>query len=105
MYTLSFFFVMIRRPPRSTLFPYTTLVRSPGHAAGSRRARQRKHGQDRGSYESAAHAPTNPGSPVKESFRLEEHTTELHSRQFLVCRLLLEKKSRHNNCEWRSRVL
>src|SRR3712207_7827892 len=73
---LFFFFLMIRRPPRSTLFPYTTLFRSlPGpHGGGEPRAR----GQDR-----PRHAP----AP-----RSEEHTSELQSRQYLVCRLLLEKK-------------
>src|SRR5947209_15502705 len=66
---------MIRRPPRSTLFPYTTLFRSRGVAAarhhGLRAHRQRCH----------------PG-------RSEEHTSELQSRQYLVCRLLLEKKKK-----------
>src|SRR5215217_8748299 len=69
-----FFFLMIRRPPRSTLFPYTTLFRSrrgPGHL----RCRRRRAGRDR--------AP-----------RSEEHTSELQSRQYLVCRLLLEKKKK-----------
>src|SRR6266571_8174128 len=74
-----FFFLMIRRPPRSTLFPYTTLFRSrPGarpHPSGFRRAPQ----------------------PVVE--RSEEHTSELQSHVNLVCRLLLEKKKkqRHDN--------
>src|SRR5476651_1705650 len=69
-----FFFLMIRRPPRSTLFPYTTLFRS-------RIARSaRKHAQ--GCAAISAHA----------DIRSEEHTSELQSRQYLVCRLLLEKK-------------
>src|SRR5882757_10296242 len=70
-----FFFLMIRRPPRSTLFPYTTLFRScPSRAAPPRLARtgRRAAGRPRA--------------------RSEEHTTELQSRQYLVCRLLLEKK-------------
>src|SRR3712207_8692165 len=67
---------MIRRPPRSTLFPYTTLFRSGEPApAGSPRRR--------------------PGAPGAGSCRSEEHTSELQSRQYLVCRLLLEKKKTH----------
>src|SRR5436305_9162736 len=66
---------MIRRPPRSTLFPYTTLFRSrlgPARPAGSGQALRRGRALDR--------------------FRSEEHTSELQSRPHLVCRLLLEKK-------------
>src|SRR5436309_14502450 len=71
---LLFFFLMIRRPPRSTLFPYTTLFRSLVLAAGAGLARWQTrvlcvHGR-----------------------RSEEHTSELQSRENLVCRLLLEKK-------------
>src|SRR5476651_2830740 len=69
-----FFFLMIRRPPRSTLFPYTTLFRS-GRPA---RRVSREPEQDR--------------SPRRQ--RSEEHTSELQSRQYLVCRLLLEKKKK-----------
>src|SRR3712207_8834413 len=83
---------MIRRPPRSTLFPYTTLFRSPPGrlGPGSRRGdvaevlRERRVeglGLDWGS--------PSAGFP---SWRSEEHTSELQSRQYLVCRLLLEKK-------------
>src|SRR6266496_6107673 len=68
----AFFFLMIRRPPRSTLFPYTTLFRSPTGRATSRLPRAWR---DRGG-----------------SRRSEEHTSELQSRRDLVCRLLLEKK-------------
>src|SRR5476651_2843595 len=68
-----FFFLMIRRPPRSTLFPYTTLFRS-AHAADINRT---------------GHGWTISGTPVPRS---EEHTSELQSCQYLVCRLLLEKK-------------
>src|SRR5215210_8694412 len=69
---LFFFFLMIRRPPRSTLFPYTTLFRSGGpHEDHPRRPRHR------------VHAP-----------RSEEHTSELQSPMYLVCRLLLEKKKK-----------
>src|SRR6202171_6705850 len=73
-----FFFLMIRRPPRSTLFPYTTLFRSlsPGPV------------------------PTPPSPPEPEAppapVRSEEHTSELQSPSYLVCRLLLEKKKQHN---------
>src|SRR2546423_6162020 len=66
---------MIRRPPRSTLFPYTTLFRSP--SASKRRVRR------------SSTAPTCPRSPT---WRSEEHTSELQSLAYLVCRLLLEKK-------------
>src|SRR2546421_9427693 len=71
---------MIRRPPRSTLFPYTTLFRSPRPSTGpSRYARM----PDRSSGD----------SPRRRS---EEHTSELQSRSDLVCRLLLEKKKKKN---------
>src|SRR3712207_7237837 len=91
----SFFFLMIRRPPRSTLFPYTTLFRSlyrfrylspncanryfPGQAfihPPASLCTTTTHGRDR---------------------RSEEHTSELQSRQYLVCRLLLEKKKKNNS--------
>src|SRR5476651_2746989 len=68
-----FFFLMIRRPPRSTLFPYTTLFRSADCPAGD-------------------WLPGAAGTSGKDSSRSEEHTSELQSRQYLVCRLLLEKK-------------
>src|SRR5215208_7378215 len=73
----SLFFLMIRRPPRSTLFPYTTLFRS---RAGSRSCRRR----------STSPASSGRGAPC----RSEEHTSELQSRGHLVCRLLLEKKKK-----------
>src|SRR5579862_4248906 len=69
-----FFFLMIRRPPRSTLFPYTTLFRSAGHAPQPRLA---------SSLRNASRARVH---------RSEEHTSELQSQFHLVCRLLLEKK-------------
>src|SRR5215475_15270400 len=71
-----FFFLMIRRPPRSTLFPYTTLFRSAGAGA----CRRNRWSGDR---------------PAGR--RSEEHTSELQSRENLVCRLLLEKKKRIND--------
>src|SRR5699024_12730675 len=80
-----FFFLLIRRPPRSPLFPYTTLFRSlplSGQAQGV--AGPRCDHRDR-----ARHPRGAPGSPRGRS---EEHTSELQSRFDLVCRLLLEKK-------------
>src|SRR3712207_7234693 len=99
---------MIRRPPRSTLFPYTTLFRS--------RRRQASHsiicsGAKRGKFSCSVGSKflSQSGSPVKTSSflfiggksplaiircRSEEHTSELQSRQYLVCRLLLEKKKK-----------
>src|SRR5205814_7253418 len=69
---------MLRRPPRSTLFPYTTLFRSPSGRAGARRGQRCRKGQRRTTCRQAA--------------RSEEHTSELQSLRHLVCRLLLEKK-------------
>src|SRR3712207_7230384 len=92
---------MIRRPPRSTLFPYTTLFRSMGGPpwafdGGSLRA-PRVHGQhqDRREklYPDIAQIVSLPSSTVLLEGRSEEHTSELQSRQYLVCRLLLEKKN------------
>src|SRR3712207_8760611 len=76
---------MIRRPPRSTLFPYTTLFRSPFH-------RGVVHGADRRGLLRVAGDLVNRGLDE----RSEEHTSELQSRQYLVCRLLLEKKKQDN---------
>src|SRR5579883_3616701 len=73
--SLFFFFLMIRRPPRSTLFPYTTLFRSPARCR-------------------AANSQSPERSPVNTRPRSEEHTSELQSRENLVCRLLLEKKKK-----------
>src|SRR5947209_17034707 len=86
---------MIRRPPRSTLFPYTTLFRSLGDALGRARRRLRdvRQGPDRFGHpvlEDRAPARWPPARRVH--LRSEEHTSELQSRQYLVCRLLLEKK-------------
>src|SRR3712207_7282626 len=94
-----FFFLMMRRPPRSTLFPYTTLFRSlpgqpPHHpplpriapAPGSGRSGAVQHRDDAG----AEHPDV--------ECRSEEHTSELQSRQYLVCRLLLEKKKNESMC-------
>src|SRR2546425_8482955 len=93
---LSFFFLMIRRPPRSTLFPYTTLFRSthvtrtsaPTPSIGTSRA-------------------TSPSTSTgirsgRNSGRSEEHTSELQSLAYLVCRLLLEKKKKNEDNQSRS---
>src|SRR3712207_8381868 len=86
---------MIRRPPRSTLFPYTTLFRS--HAV---RLAERRDGVFlvAESGEHLGHADDVPGVAVLAlGERSEEHTSELQSRQYLVCRLLLEKKKIHTH--------
>src|SRR3712207_7681461 len=88
---------MIRRPPRSTLFPYTTLFRSrPGalddrgdRPAGERRALDARRTQA-GQAADGLRPPDLQGA--RPARRSEEHTSELQSRQYLVCRLLLEKK-------------
>src|SRR3989441_11113020 len=85
-----FFFLMIRRPPRSTLFPYTTLFRSLAFTIAIR------HGP---------HSDAHPRGSVALVLlplvvtwvRSEEHTSELQSLAYLVCRLLLEKKKKHIN--------
>src|SRR3712207_7911271 len=84
---------MIRRPPRSTLFPYTTLFRSPGADIRSRRTARRQEGLV-AVEELACEAPHPPSRKRVGPglLRSEEHTSELQSRQYLVCRLLLEKK-------------
>src|SRR5258707_11815050 len=106
-----FFFLMIRRPPRSTLFPYTTLFRSDADDAGLRQARDllpeieglvvididgRRQFVLRQAEFPGDEIPGEFDSPILEivaerEIRSEEHTSELQSRQYLVCRLLLEK--------------
>src|SRR2546422_7893424 len=86
---------MIRRPPRSTLFPYTTLFRShrqPAH----RPARHQEGGfaERLGRPRYALGPGVHEGRPDGEDLRSEEHTSELQSRLHLVCRLLLEKKKK-----------
>src|SRR3712207_8153705 len=101
MILLSFFFLMIRRPPRSTLFPYTTLFRSAGSSAKSRPssaaglplATDRRHRPVRLQEAGVVDAMTGLLAPDGRH-RSEEHTSELQSRQYLVCRLLLEKKKK-----------
>src|SRR3712207_8628446 len=94
---------MIRRPPRSTLFPYTTLFRSLGRLAVGQTLRRgppplsRLHQSLASESEFRDHpcsvgAECTRGSRRNSSTRSEEHTSELQSRQYLVCRLLLEKK-------------
>src|SRR3712207_8427507 len=115
---------MIRRPPRSTLFPYTTLFRSPAHgpslnatepvvlsqfeswAAGTDPSAERgsRARHSTAPHEMAGATPASAGRPPAmngaatavppAATRSEEHTSELQSRQYLVCRLLLEKKKR-----------
>src|SRR2546422_5495212 len=82
-----FFFLMIRRPPRSTLFPYTTLFRSLEFLS-----RAHRHAGKR--FKSRRHSKAKINRPA---FRSEEHTSELQSRLHLVCRLLLEKKKKKNS--------
>src|SRR5438309_11485024 len=84
LFVTSFFFLMIRRPPRSTLFPYTTLFRS--------------HVEDAtGMPDGLITAIHYEGTPnTAGAMRSEEHTSELQSQFHLVCRLLLEKKKQNN---------
>src|SRR5690349_23463719 len=81
---------MIRRPPRSTLFPYTTLFRSP-HACAEGQHDGQRYGEVHARPARAQFAP-GAGQERLRRVRSEEHTSELQSRRDLVCRLLLEKK-------------
>src|SRR5687767_15727224 len=83
---------MIRRPPRSTLFPYTTLFRSRSTASSS------------WTFSTAA-ASCRPISSARSSRRSEEHTSELQSLAYLVCRLLLEKKKKNNKSNSRRYIV
>src|SRR2546425_8966859 len=101
---------MIRRPPRSTLFPYTTLFRSPGEQRDRERGERGEHRAQRDVLEHVERAhvlgeplgqsqehlvPSRrrwPGQGLDHALRSEEHTSELQSLAYLVCRLLLEKK-------------
>src|SRR2546425_7801313 len=100
---------MIRRPPRSTLFPYTTLFRSharaeqlrleiedPAQAGGvDQKARREGHVRPRVPGPDRAYGGARPlGLPHERDDRSEEHTSELQSLAYLVCRLLLEKKKK-----------
>src|SRR2546429_5271078 len=87
---------MIRRPPRSTLFPYTTLFRSgAGIAIGLTSGSGRPFGWSRGRWDSGVATQTEGAARARG--RSEEHTSELQSRLHLVCRLLLEKKKKLQN--------
>src|SRR3712207_7275408 len=95
---------MIRRPPRSTLFPYTTLFRSP--VGISFEERTRLLAEDRKTFRELVDKTLKRHYEVIKRltskgvyFRSEEHTSELQSRQYLVCRLLLEKKNQTTNNE------
>src|SRR3989475_12762832 len=84
--SIVFFFLMIRRPPRSTLFPYTTLFRSTCRGpSGQILARD--------SRQALADRGRDAGAIGDDGVRSEEHTSELQSQSNLVCRLLLEKKN------------
>src|SRR3712207_7430454 len=86
---------MIRRPPRSTLFPYTTLFRSSDPASGSDAQKAATFGSSSVPKHCGTHSIICSGVPWPKiaATRSEEHTSELQSRQYLVCRLLLEKKN------------
>src|SRR3712207_8649593 len=88
---------MIRRPPRSTLFPYTTLFRSPADPpARGRGDRQGRRARDPQAEREDRHRGRRRVGRRRRRRRSEEHTSELQSRQYLVCRLLLEKKNNDN---------
>src|SRR2546422_5834511 len=98
MHSLFFFFLMIRRPPRSTLFPYTTLFRSRDR---TRRVVHREHARRAVLRHICVHhflgrriEGVHVGRRQCRHLRSEEHTSELQSRLHLVCRLLLEKKKK-----------
>src|SRR5437868_15159214 len=86
-YLFCFFFLLLRRPPRSTLFPYTTLFRSVSLIAQLNLTHAHCQGTESQSFSFLEHFAT--------LTRSEEHTSELQSRFDLVCRLLLEKKKKH----------
>src|SRR3712207_6944276 len=87
-----FFFLMIRRPPRSTLFPYTTLFRSTGSMKPYEAPNTAASAGITGLTPAEAAIGSTIGTTIV-ALRSEEHTSELQSRQYLVCRLLLEKKN------------
>src|SRR2546426_8566303 len=99
---------MIRRPPRSTLFPYTTLFRSPSSARDTRRTppwrpSSRSHQPDKHACAPSKPTPDSTLRPQnRQTSRSEEHTSELQSPCNLVCRLLLEKKkkNKHHKCRY-----
>src|SRR3712207_7023147 len=94
---------MIRRPPRSTLFPYTTLFRSPQRDVGVDEDRHYSPRYSENSGSGASKSSASAMCPARMprrtglcSVRSEEHTSELQSPQYLVCRLLLEKKTQYS---------
>src|SRR5690349_23402264 len=97
---------MLRRPPRSTLFPYTTLFRSEVVSAGGQGDLNGRRRDDTLAIRvpfvdlAAEHAPLR--GAIDEAIRSEEHTSELQSRRDLVCRLLLEKKKKIIILHWQS---
>src|SRR3712207_7152052 len=101
---------MIRRPPRSTLFPYTTLFRSAGQGDPPvlvvQARQQGGHRVQRVGDAAAERARVQvDGRPAQGDLgRSEEHTSELQSRQYLVCRLLLEKKKKKSNINEQARL-
>src|SRR3712207_8048926 len=98
--SLHFFFLMIRRPPRSTLFPYTTLFRSPSPCSRRSRLPRTPRGRARAPRRrSSASRRRSCRSRASAARRSEEHTSELQSRQYLVCRLLLEKKKKNDTVQ------
>src|SRR5438034_4767439 len=98
VYSCLVFFFMIRPPPRSTLFPYTTLFRSPTEfqAAGAPRVYGLKLYECSRPYKILQAEPSTALSSRPPYLRSEEHTSELQSHSDLVCRLLLEKKKKKN---------
>src|SRR3712207_7941396 len=92
---------MIRRPPRSTLFPYTTLFRSRSYVSTTREANLSSSGcaclSRVRNAAWVASIPLSMTAHASDPHRSEEHTSELQSRQYLVCRLLLEKKNNHRS--------
>src|SRR3712207_7992833 len=101
---------MIRRPPRSTLFPYTTLFRSGARTKAERELARRAEDilvalspseRDRLGFSSRNAAKLQVLAP---HLRSEEHTSELQSRQYLVCRLLLEKKKNNRTWTYRCKI-
>src|SRR3989442_8547959 len=93
---------MIRRPPRSTLFPYTTLFRSLNPDNDARTSIRTKIGKTSSGID---HCRKKPELARIQSSRSEEHTSELQSRPHLVCRLLLEKKKKTTRERLRGRVI
>src|SRR3712207_8764511 len=93
-----FFFLRIRRPPRSPLFPSTTLSRSRSGGAVAPDPRPVRDGRAAAPAEGALpRVPASESRLPRRLLRSEEHTSELQSRQYLVCRLLLEKKKKKNH--------